>query len=344
MLKVRDRDSERLTQTQLRDEGLTEDHLREWLINNPDEVLGEDVLIIGREVNVADLRDGIDVLAVDKKGNLVIIELKRGALTDNVDIQSLKYASYVSRWSYANIKQQFEMFLDTEWGEALYDENTTFTELLDEFCDDDYEVNATQRLFLVGETVRERIGSVVLWLRENGIDVSVVDVTLFRDDESSLWLDAKTIVPTSDLERFETGDRPAEEPWNVDGRRWHLDERANDRTAQLIRKLVELFEEVERLSGPSWSQKFYIAFRIDGTNRVLLRTRANLLWLEIYDFPIEDDGAEIIEHVTTTGVAEDDVQLDPDFRGRSPLLKIRCRPEDDVDHEALIGYIEELLA
>lgn len=343
MLKVESRSSIQLSPTQMSDEGLSEDDLREWLIQNPEEVLGEDVLIIGREVNVADLRDGIDILAIDKQGNLVVIELKRGALSGSVDIQSLKYASYVSRWAYSDIKQQFEMFLDTEWGQAIYDDDTTFTELLDEFCDDDYEVNASQRIYLIGETVRDRIGSVVLWLHENGIDASAVEVKLFKDADDDLYLDSKTLVPTSDLTKFEKGDRPADEPWNVDGRRWHLEERAKEQTADLIRDIVELFEEIEHLDGPSWTQKFYIAFRIQGTNRILIRTRANLVWLEVYDFEIEEDGDDIVDELLAMGVEEEDVQLDPNYRGRTSQLRVRCQPDDGIDYPALSEYIGSLL-
>lgn len=68
MLRIEEREAIELSPTSLSEEGLEEDDLREWVIQTPLKVLNEDLLIIGREVSVAELGDGIDVLAIDKKG------------------------------------------------------------------------------------------------------------------------------------------------------------------------------------------------------------------------------------------------------------------------------------
>ncbi|WP_231616604.1 hypothetical protein [Pseudoalteromonas sp. SWN29] len=52
------------------------DHLQEWLANQPD-AFGEDLLIIQKEfAGFEDTRERLDLLALDKDGNLVIIENK----------------------------------------------------------------------------------------------------------------------------------------------------------------------------------------------------------------------------------------------------------------------------
>ena len=54
-----------------------EERLELWLENNPHCILeNEKVLIIGRQV-VTNLGSVIDLLAVDKSGDLLVIELKR---------------------------------------------------------------------------------------------------------------------------------------------------------------------------------------------------------------------------------------------------------------------------
>lgn len=57
--------------------GFTErHHLQEWLANQPD-ALGEELLIIQKEFDgFDDTRERLDLLAIDKDGNLVIIENK----------------------------------------------------------------------------------------------------------------------------------------------------------------------------------------------------------------------------------------------------------------------------
>lgn len=130
-----------LPPTSISDQDFREDDLREWILDDPQPILGEDVLIIGREVSVKDIRDAIDLLAVDRDGNVTIIVLKQGRISGGVDFQALKYAAYTSYWSYNQLRDQFDKFKSTSWGQDIYDEETTFTEVLDEFCNDDYTLN-----------------------------------------------------------------------------------------------------------------------------------------------------------------------------------------------------------
>lgn len=341
MLRVAGRETDELTPTTLQESGHEEDTLREWILESCDEVLGEELLIIGREVGVSDLNDGIDILALDRAGNTVIIELKRGSLRGTVDFQALKYVSYVSRWTYDDIKQQFDMFLQSDWGATLHGADASFAEAIEEFCDDDYDLNGDQRMLFVGESVRERVGSVVLWLREQGIDAQITQYSLFRDEDNDLYLDSKTLVPTSSLEKFETGERPDDKPWKIDGQRWHLEERTQEDTAKLTRQLVDAIREIDGLEGPSWTQKVYIAFRIDGTNRAVLRTRAQSVKVNIVDFGLADDET-LAQRAATVGVPADNVTVETDRRDRN-RLRIKCRPDDGIDFDTLTELIAYLL-
>ena len=81
--------------------------IQEWIDDKPS-ILGEELLIIGKEVL---LPSGIrlDLLAIDRNGNLVIIELKRDVSGSHVDWQAIKYASYCSAFTdeeVLNIYQQ----------------------------------------------------------------------------------------------------------------------------------------------------------------------------------------------------------------------------------------------
>ena len=52
------------------------ENLQEWLANNP-EALGEELLIIQKEFDgFNDTRERLDLLALDKQGNIVVIENK----------------------------------------------------------------------------------------------------------------------------------------------------------------------------------------------------------------------------------------------------------------------------
>lgn len=68
--------------------------IQQWIKNEPT-VLGEPLLIIQEEFdNFADTRERTDLLALDKKENLVVIENKRDESGKDVHWQAIKYASY----------------------------------------------------------------------------------------------------------------------------------------------------------------------------------------------------------------------------------------------------------
>ena len=73
--------------------GLKErDDLQEWISNNP-MILGEELLIIQKEFDgFSDTNERLDLLALDKNGNLVIIENKLDDSGKNVVWQAMKYA------------------------------------------------------------------------------------------------------------------------------------------------------------------------------------------------------------------------------------------------------------
>jgi RecB family endonuclease NucS len=78
------------------DKGRTEAlDLEEWIISNPG-IIGHGLTIIGQQVQT---RSGpLDILAIDRQGNLVIVELKRDMLPREALAQGIDYASDVATW------------------------------------------------------------------------------------------------------------------------------------------------------------------------------------------------------------------------------------------------------
>ena len=72
------RESERIEEANFAQLGLQERRdIQEWVAANPG-ILGEDLLIIGKEFSGFDkTNERLDLLAVDEYGKLVVIELKR---------------------------------------------------------------------------------------------------------------------------------------------------------------------------------------------------------------------------------------------------------------------------
>ena len=95
--KVKNGKMQAIEHTGFAKQHLQEQELESWIEANPI-ILGEPLMIVGRQVNVPGVNDRLDLLALDPQGNTVIIEIKRGAIKEPVDMQALRYASYISRW------------------------------------------------------------------------------------------------------------------------------------------------------------------------------------------------------------------------------------------------------
>lgn len=177
------------------------DNLQEWLAGNP-EALGEELLIIQKEFNgFNDTNERLDLLALDKKGNAVIIENKLDDTGRDVTWQALKYASYCSTLTKEQIRSIYQQYLDRQaHGEEA-------TSKLSEFFDNtEYEElnlnqRQTQRIILVAGSFRKEVTSTVLWLLNFKIKIQCFKATPFALAEQ-LFLTLEQIIPTKDAEDY----------------------------------------------------------------------------------------------------------------------------------------------
>ena len=71
--------------------------LESWLESNPDGIVEDGkLLMIGRQVTT-NLGTFIDLLALDRQGNVVVLELKRDRTPRDTLAQALEYSSFVER-------------------------------------------------------------------------------------------------------------------------------------------------------------------------------------------------------------------------------------------------------
>lgn len=98
------------------------EHLQEWLAAMPDalcETMGEGedgLLIIQKEFDGFDgTRERLDLLALDRNGQLVVIENKLDDSGRDVVWQALKYAAYCSSLKKTEIVGIFQQYLDRPW-------------------------------------------------------------------------------------------------------------------------------------------------------------------------------------------------------------------------------------
>src|SRR5215218_8308878 len=128
--KIKHNKPQKINETNLLREKLLEENLENWIALDPS-LLGEPLLVIGRQVLISDTKDRLDLLALDPQGASVIIELKRGHLKDPVDVQALRYASYISKWRF----EDFENTARNHLGK-VGDSEFNFNALFESFCEE----------------------------------------------------------------------------------------------------------------------------------------------------------------------------------------------------------------
>lgn len=178
------------------------EHLQEWIANNPSS-LGEDLLIIQKEFSgFSETNERLDLLAIDKQGNLVIIENKLDDSGKDVTWQSIKYASYCSSLTKNEILKMYQDFL----GKTGNSE-----EKVSDFFDgkdiDEILLNQglnSQRLIMIAANFRKEVTSSVLWLMNFKMRIQCFKVTPFQLNDQ-LFLNVEQILPTKDTEDFSIG-------------------------------------------------------------------------------------------------------------------------------------------
>lgn len=187
------------------DLGFTErDHLQEWIAKMP-ESLGEELLIIQKEfAGFDDTRERLDLLALDKQGDLVVIENKLDDSGRDVVWQALKYASYCSSLSKSQIVEVYQAYLKQEGQEQ--DARERIVEFLEASDFEEVVLNegSNQRLIFVAANFRKEVTSTVMWLLENQIRLQCFKVTPYQQGEQ-LFLTLDQIIPTPEEAEFRVG-------------------------------------------------------------------------------------------------------------------------------------------
>ena len=196
------------------DLGFTErKHLQEWLENYPQALAqgdGEELLIIQKEFDgFDDTRERLDLLAIDKDGNLVIIENKLDDSGRDVVWQALKYASYCANLKKQQVVEIFQRYLNQKAqneGTARADAESVLLEFLqaDDLPSVQLNTLKSQRLILVAAHYRKEVTNTVLWLSQFGVNCQCFKVTPYQAG-AELFLNVEQIIPTPEASDFMIG-------------------------------------------------------------------------------------------------------------------------------------------
>jgi hypothetical protein len=173
--------------------------LQSWITCHP-ELMGETLLIITSEFsrfNKSDRR--LDLLALDKDGKLVIVELKLDAAGTHADLQAIRYAALCSTMTMDNVVKELARFEKTSEEESA--------EKIAQFLgvDELPELGNQPRIILAaGSLDDQEITSSVLWLRTFGLDIRCMEITPYRMPGSEqIILVPKFIIPLPEAQEYQ---------------------------------------------------------------------------------------------------------------------------------------------
>ena len=165
------------------------------------EVLSPETLVIAEEFGEwEDSRRRIDLLGIDKIGNLVVIELKRTEDGGHMELQSIRYAAMVSTLTFQRVVSIYQDFLVKHGKSDNAREKILDFLGLDEPDEDTFAQDV--RIILASAEFSKEVTSSVIWLNAHGLDIRCVRMSPYKDGDKTL-LDIQTVIPLPEAEEYQ---------------------------------------------------------------------------------------------------------------------------------------------
>jgi hypothetical protein len=249
--------------------------------------LGEPLVVIAEAEDFAQLgASGAEnvLLALDIRGQVVIVEFRAGVARAEVPLASLRYAGHIAGLSVEDLGRIAHAFVNRpanlgtlrSWQERnveMSDESVELTSLLATTFDRDAEdfaetINRNQRIVIAAEAFESRMVEIIGWLAGQGPDLRGLQYRKFMVGGQEIYY-AEQVVPRVDPAIDATQQPPhaapeAEDPWRVRGLPYYLD--------RLIPSIAGQLERLLQLIRPhtfsvDWTHKYY--FLVRGARRNL---------------------------------------------------------------------------
>lgn len=188
--------------------------IQEWLSKAP-QIFGVEqdaLLILSKELPVSGKDERgirLDLLALDREGRLVVIELKRDEARGDIDWQAIKYAARCSKFSPEKIIELLAIYENCTVDEAkgkiiehIEGEPFTNEEFGELFSYSSGRAGITTRIILVAREFHPDVCSAVAWLRDNSIDISCIKLKPYRNSNGDIYLTSERIIPLPEMSDY----------------------------------------------------------------------------------------------------------------------------------------------
>jgi len=183
----------RLDETSFDLAGLRERYDLQRLLRTQIEVIAPDTLVIAEEFGDWDeSKRRIDLLALDKDANIVVIELKRTDDGGHMELQAVRYAAMVSTMKFDNAVEIYSRYLANH-GQSD-DARKTILDFLEWENPDEDLFGQDVRILLASANFSKELTTAVMWLNERELDIRCVRIIPYQDNGRVL-IDVQQVVP-----------------------------------------------------------------------------------------------------------------------------------------------------
>ena len=168
-----------------------EEDIENFLHKHP-EMVEKDIMIVGRQVYAGGIGI-IDLLGMDRDGNVVVIEVKKGAASRDVVSQILHYAVWARNIDYNDLNKAYDNLIKkygnldkkcgnldkTEGGSGGHPDLHAAMEC--RFGVAPQSFNSSQSLYIVGEGIEQKTDDICTYLSQNRIKIRCISVEFFSD-------------------------------------------------------------------------------------------------------------------------------------------------------------------
>lgn len=182
-------------------EGLRERQDLQQLLKSQIDIIAPNTLIVAEEFgDWEDSRRRIDLLAIDKNANLVVIELKRTEDGGHMELQAIRYASMISTMTFSKLVETYQRFLVENNIDGNAEEK--LLEFLDWTEPDEEQFGQEVKIVLASAEFSKELTSSVMWLNDYGIDIQCVRLHPYSNHGETL-LDVQTVIPIPEVADYQ---------------------------------------------------------------------------------------------------------------------------------------------
>jgi hypothetical protein len=180
--------------------GIKEREDLQRLLRDQIEVIAPDTMVISEEFgDWEESNRRIDLLAVDRNGNLVVVELKRTDSGGHMELQAIRYAAMIASMTFTRAVSVYAAYLSRRGIEQ--DAEKALLDFLNWEDEEEKTFGGQVRIVLVSANFSKELTSTVLWLTSWGIDIRCVRVQPY-EAENRILLDVQEVIPLPEAGDF----------------------------------------------------------------------------------------------------------------------------------------------